>query len=114
MTNENYYKMVELLKSTTASGKLSWEFNAINGSFSTVINECRIELHVYYSAPVNDSIASLELFNQNGQSFVTYSYYSQDEEDDYNELKSLEEIVRDRYYKITESENLIIGGLENL
>lgn len=63
---------------------------------------------------IQDNIASIELFNQGGLSFATYTYSSQVDEGDYNQLSELESVVRDRYFKITESEELIISGLESL
>lgn len=114
MSIDDYERMIELLKSTTLSGKLEWEYNNSMGRFYTYINECKVELQMYYDASMQDNKASLNLFNKNGQLFASYYYYSQVDGEDYRKLRELEDLVRDNYYKITESENLILKGLENL
>jgi len=114
MTNEQYDKMIELLKETTQNDKLKWNYNKSSDKFYTYINDCKIELNIRFNAGIQDSIASIELFNQDGLSFATYSFYSKVDVDDYNKLNDLDDIVRDKYYKITESESIIISGLEKI
>lgn len=114
MTNEQYDKMIELLKITTQNEKLEWNYSNPTDKFYTYINNCKIELSIHYNTGVQDNIASIELFNQDGLSFATYSFYSKVDVDDYNQLNDLDDIVRDKFYKITESEDLIISGLEKL
>lgn len=114
MSIEDYERMIELLKETTLSGKLQWDYGNSTKKFYTYINDCKVELQLYYDSSMQDNKACLILYNQNGQSFASYYYYSQVDGDDYNKLSELEDIIRDKYYKITESENLILNGLEKL
>ncbi len=114
MSIEDYERMIELLKETTLSGKLQWDYSNSPKRFYTFINDCKVELQLYYDSSMQDNKACLILYNQNGQSFASYYYYSQVDGDDYNKLSELEDIIRDKYYKITESENLILNGLEKL
>jgi hypothetical protein len=114
MTEKRYDKMITLLIGVTKSDKLKWNSDEEHGSFYTGINGCRIEIKSYYDHSLDDSIATLLLSNVNGQQFASYTYSSMSDEDEYKALVELEEAVRDKYYKITESERLIIEGLEQL
>ena len=114
MSIEDYDKMIELLKKATLNGKLKWDYSNSMGKFYTYVKDCKVELQLYYDASMQDNKACLILYNQDGQSFATYSYYSQVDGEDYKTLNELEDIIRDKYYKITESENLILKGLEEL
>lgn len=114
MTDEQYEKMIELLKTTTQKGKLEWNYYNSADKFYTYVNNCKVELSIHYNAGIQDSVASIELYNQDGLSFATYTFYSKVDINDYNLLNELDDIVRDKYYKITESENLIISGLETI
>ena len=106
MNNEQYIQLVEMLKQATEKGLLKWELDTSNSVFYTDINGCRINL--------KDNSAMLELFNGDGASFKTFLYTDLMEHAEYERLNRLYEKVKDRYYRISESEESIIKGLTDL
>ena len=114
MNNEQYIQLVEMLKQATEKGLLKWELDTSNRVFYTDINGCRINLDVYYDSSLKDNSAMLELFNGDGASFKTFLYTDLMEHAEYERLNRLYEKVKDRYYRISESEESIIKGLTDL
>ena len=54
----------------------------------------------------------MSLTNPNNEVFYTYSFSESTDKDEYKKLKNLYAVIRDVVYRITESENLILQGLE--
>ena len=113
MNNEQYAKFVEMLMLATSDDLLKWELNKNDSVFYTTINGCRINLDLYYSS-LKDNSAKLELFNSDGASFETILYSELIDHDEYDRLKQLYGIVKDKFYRIAESEQSIIKGLNEL
>ena len=65
-----------------------------------------------YDVTIDESSYSLSLANPNGEVFYTYSFSEATDKDEYEKLKTLYSEIRDVVYRITESENLILQGLE--
>ena len=114
MNNEQYAKFVEMLMLATSDDLLKWELNKNDSVFYTTINGCRINLDLYYDSSLKDNSAKLELFNSDGASFETILYSELIDHDEYDRLKQLYGIVKDKFYRIAESEQSIIKGLNEL
>ena len=65
-----------------------------------------------YDVTIDESSYSLSLANPNGDVFYTYSFSEAADKNEYEKLKTLYSEIRDVVYRITESENLILQGLE--
>ena len=114
MNEGQYIKLVEMLMEATSRGLLEWKHDTSDDVFYTTINQCRINVDAYYDSSIKDNSASLELFNSDGASFKTYLYSEIIDHDDYSRLKLLYEKVKDKYYRISESERNILEGLDAL
>lgn len=62
----------------------------------------------------NEYFASVAFFNDKGVQFDNEMLYQTSDEDIYNEVMKLYNLISDKYYKKTESENKIIDGLKGL
>lgn len=113
MNQQKYNHMVEMLIAATMSKKISWQEDAPHNAFITEINGCNVTVYSVYDIEIEESSYSLSLSNPNHEVFSTFSFSESTDKDDYNKLKSLYYAIRDVVYRITESENMILQGLEN-
>lgn len=112
MNQQNYNSMVDMLINATKSQKISWQEDVQRNAFYTQINGCKITISSAYEITIDESSYSLSLANPNGDVFCTYSFSESTDKDEYEKLKTLYSEIRDVVYRITESENLILKGLE--
>ena len=115
MKNSEYDEMLELLRNATEHDKLTWSIDPSDETiYETSVNGCRIEVSVYYDTSALTNKASVELFNAAGDSFKKKIFSEKSKPERYNQINDLFNVINDRYYKITESENLILDGLRDL
>ena len=112
MTPAKYTSTVEMLIKATQSEKLIWEDN--DGDFSTIIDGCSLLIRSSYDFSVNISTYTLKMFNKNGAEFESFSYSENIDIHEYQQLNRLYNVIRDKYYRITESENTILQNLEKM
>lgn len=112
MNQQNYNRMVEMLIAATKSQKILWEEDTQHNAFYTQINGCTVTIYSVYELSVDESSYSLSLANINNEVFYTYSFSDTTNKEEYDKLKTLYYEIRDVAYRITESENLILKGLE--
>lgn len=112
MNQQNYNRMVEMLIAATKSQKILWEEDTQHNAFYTQINGCIVTIYSVYELSVDESSYSLSLANINNEVFYTYSFSDTTDKEEYEKLKTLYYEIRDVVYRITESENLILKGLE--
>lgn len=112
MNQQNYNRMVEMLIAATKSQKILWEEDTQHNAFYTQINGCTVTIYSVYELSVDESSYSLSLANINNEVFYTYSFSDTTDKEEYDKLKTLYYEIRDVVYRITESENLILKGLE--
>lgn len=112
MNQQNYNSMVDMLIDATKSQKISWQEDVQHNAFYTQINGCNVTIYSAYEITIDESSYSLSLANPNGDVFCTYSFSESTDKDEYEKLKTLYSEIRDVVYRITESENLILKGLE--
>lgn len=112
MTNEQYTNMVDMLIFATVKEKIKWIEQ--NGDFFVDINRCQISLSSSYDISIDSSTYSLSLINIDGIVFETYTFDENSDKEKFDKLNELYGIIKDKTYKISESENLIINGLEEL
>lgn len=105
--------MVDMLINATKSQKISWQEDVQHNAFYTQINGCRVTIYFVYDVTIDESSYSLSMANPNGEVFYTYSFSESTDKDEYEKLKTLYSEIRDVVYRITESENLILQGLED-
>ena len=113
MNQQNYNRMVVMLINATKSQKISWQEDVQHNAFYTQINGCKVTIYSVYEISIDESSYSLSLANPNGEVFYTYSFSESTDKDEYEKLKTLYSEIRDVVYRITESENLILQGLED-
>ena len=112
MNQQNYNRMVEMLIDATKSQKISWQEDVQHNAFYTEINDCKVTIYSVYEISIDESSYSLSLANPNGEVFYTYLFSEAADKDEYEKLRTLYSVIRDVVYRITESENLILKGLE--
>lgn len=113
MNQQKYNHMVDMLMAATSSKKIVWQEDSTHNAFVTEINGCKVTVYYVYDIEIEESSYSLSLSNPNNEVFYTYSFSESTDKDDYCKLKSLYYAIRDVVYRITESENLILQGLES-
>ena len=104
--------MVEMLIKATQSEKLIWE--DYDGDFSTKIDGCSLLISSSYDFSVNISTYTLKMYNKKGVEFESFSYSENIDIHEYQQLNRLYNVIRDKYYRITESENTILQNLEKM
>lgn len=112
MKIEQYTKMVDLLISATIDEKMRWTEH--NGDFSVNIDGCQITLSAIYDVTIDSSTYTMSLINKDGVVFGTYTFDENSDKNEYGQLNRLYWIIKDKTYKISESENIIMNGLKNL
>lgn len=112
MNQQDYNRMVDMLIAATKSQKILWEEDTQHNAFYTQINGCTVTIYSGYDLSVDESSYSLSLANVNNEVFYTYSFSDTTDKEEYDKLKTLYYEIRDVAYRITESENLILKGLE--
>ena len=106
-------EIIRLLKYATSKSKIKWE-DIGGGVFSTQIDGCKIEISNNYNGYNNDLYANMTFYNVDGVQFDTELFYKAFDEDMYDEINELYDIISDRYYRKKESEKIIIAGLNRL
>lgn len=115
MKNSEFEEMLELLKTATEQNKLVWSIEPSDETvYLTTVNGCRIEVSVYYDTTAMSNKASIELFNTSGDSFKKRTFSESGKPERYSQIHDLYDVINDRYYRIKESENLILEGLREL
>lgn len=114
MKTEEIDEMLKLLKTATKFGKLTWVLDKEDTTFTTDVNGCSIAIDLYYDGVTMAKKASIELFNDVGDSFKKWNYSESVRPERYMQIKELYNLVKDQYFKISESERLILNGLRNL
>ena len=112
MTEEQFIKMIEMLVEATRKDKLKWDENG--GRFITSVGSCKIILSSNYEVSIDSFYFKLALYNEEGKEFASYIYSDSTDKTKYAELAKLYNVINDRYYKISESEKIILEGLEEL
>ena len=114
MTNEQYSQLIDMLVESTTKNLLTWSRDNGSASFYTKVNNCRLELRVFYDVAVKDNKAWLEMYNVDGCPFNKYIFSEKVDKGEFDRLSRLNEIVKDKFYKVTESEQRIMQGLNDL
>lgn len=113
MEIETIREIIGLLKDATSKSKIKWE-DLGGGVFSAQIDGCKVEISSNYNGYNNDLYVNMSFYNVDGVQFDTVTYYKAFEEDMYNEINELYDIISDRYYRKKESEKIIISGLHRI
>lgn len=114
MKQEKFDEMVGMLLKATEEKKIQWVEDTSANSFSAKINGCAITIRSIYDVTIDEPSYSLSLLNTSGVVFATYSFDETADKDNFGKLKRLYFAIRDFVYHITESENMIMQGLEDL
>ena len=115
MKNSEFVEMLERLKIATEQNRLEWSIDPSDETvYNTYVNGCRIEVSVFYDTTAMGNKATIELFNNSGDSIKKNAYSEKGKPDRYDQINALYNIINDRYYRITESENQILDGLRDL
>lgn len=114
MNKETYTHMVNMLIKATQQKKIEWQEDKPHNAFFTMINHCAITISSVYDITLEETSYALTLANSHNEVFSTYSFSDATDEEEYEQLKSLYLAIRDVLYQITESENLIMQGLESM
>lgn len=113
MNQQRYNHMVDMLTQATMLKIIKWQEDKQHHGFFTIINQCIITISSVYDITMEETSYTLTLANPDNEVFSTYSFSDTTDKEEYDRLKSLYVAVRDILYRITESENLIVQGLES-
>lgn len=115
MKKAEFEEILVMLKSATEKKKLNWSLAPNDDTlFFTTINGCRVDVSSYYDASTMSNKAYIEFYNTNGDSFRKSTYSENLSKERYNQLSDLYDCINNQYYKIKESEQLIIEGLRDM
>lgn len=112
METNKFSKIIEMLTSATENNRLVW--TELNTTFGTSVSGCKITVSSCFDSFTNEYFASVAFFNDKGVQFDNVMLYQTSDEEIYNEVMKLYNLISDKYYKKTESENKIIDGLKGL
>lgn len=111
METSKFSEIIEKLTCATEKNILVWtEENTI---FSTSISGCKITVSSCFDSFTNEYYVSVAFFNDEGVQFDNVLLYQASDEM-YNGVMKLYNLISDKYYKKTESENKILNGLKGL
>ena len=111
---EQYSKMLDMLEQSTQKGLLIWSVGANSSIFYTTVNGCRIDVEASYDVNMKENVARLRLYNADGEIFSRQFFMKKFDVEEYDRVYHLYMVIKDKYYKVTESENLIMTGLDQL
>jgi len=115
MKSVEFDEMIQRLQDATKKDKLKWAIEPSDETiYYTSVNGCRIDVSVYYDASAMANKSSIELFNTSGDSFKKKVFSENGKPERYAQIHELYKVINDRYYKIKESETLILDGLRDL
>lgn len=112
MNQQNFDRMIGMLIEATNQKKIEWTEDDSHNSFYTRINGCYVTVNSVYDVAIEETSYSLLLANSDDEVFCTYVFNKTADQDGYERLRMLYGTIRDVLYRITESENLILQGLE--
>lgn len=115
MKDDDYKNMIDMLIQATVENKIKWtEYTNPRGSYITSVEGCGLKIWPDYDIQIDESSYAISLANPDGRVFSTYSYSETDNQEEYQHLGNLYNVIRDAVFRITESENLILSGLRNM
>lgn len=114
MTESQYNEMVSMLIKATQARKLSWSWDESSGEYSAKLSDCWVRISSHIDFQMQAEIVTLMLINANGDQFDSISGNSAIDTDQYNQLNRLYEEVRNSYFRIRESETMIMDKLREL
>lgn len=115
MKSAEYDEMISRLKLATEKNMLKWSLDKDDSTlFTTSVNGCIIDVSVYYDSAALSNKAILELYNTDGESFKRKVFSEKGMPERFNQINELHDLIYNNYYKIKESENLILDGLREL
>ena len=111
METNKFSKIIEMLTSATEKNSINW--TEVNNDFSTSVSGCKITVSSCFDSFTNEYYVSVAFFNDEGVQFDNVLLYQASDEM-YNGIMKLYNLISDKYYKKTESENKILNGLKGL
>lgn len=111
METSKFSEIIEMLTSATEKNSINW--TEVNKDFNTSVSGCKISVSSCFDSFTNEYYVSVAFFNDEGVQFDKELLYQASDEM-YNEVMKLYNLISDKYYKKTESENKILNGLKGL
>lgn len=114
MTEIQYIDMVGMLIKATNMRTLSWSFNSVQDLFYAKLGDCQVCVTNIVDFNMQTEEVRLELYNSDGNMFDSISTDSVLSIELRSLMNQLFETIRDSYYKIRESEEMILSSLRKL
>lgn len=111
MTDIEYKELLESLIKATKEDKISWQHES-NGQFKAKIGDGFIG--IAHSSSSNVDYAALSMYNSNNQLIDSVTYDSLMDEERYDQLKGLYDLINDKVFRITATKSSIFSALKGL
>lgn len=114
MNDIQYNEMVSMLTKATQTRRLTWVWHEDTGEYITKLGDCQISISSNIDFQMQAEVVVLALINANGDQFDSLTGNSVIDTDRYKQLNKLYIEVRNSYFKIRESEDIIMKKLREL
>ena len=114
MTDSQYTEMISMLIQATKTRKLSWTWNDTTDEYSCSIGDCSVIISSSINFQMQSESVTLQLYNMNNVKFDSFTGDSVFETKKYDKLNELYQEVHDSYFRVSESEKMIMDKLHEL
>lgn len=114
MTDSQYTEMISMLTQATKNRKLTWNWDETSGDYYCTLGSCGVRLSSSINFQMQSENVSLQLYNMNNVQFDSISGDSLIDTNRYTELNELYQKVHDSYFRVSESEKIIMDKLHEL
>ena len=114
MNDSQYKDMISMLIQATKSRRLTWEWEEATGEYFCALDGCRIRVSSSVNFQMQSENITLSLFNTDAVKFDSIVADSVFDTDRYDQLNVLYQEIRNSFFKIKESEEIILNKLREL
>lgn len=114
MNDKDYKDMLQMLLQLTEKGKIKWEVGKKANQFKAKIGDGYVEVSHSDDPMLDYQYLTLALLNDLNQRVHVFSFNDSEEQDEFRQLAKLYNLVNDKVYKITETENSIMSALKDM
>lgn len=114
MNDSQYKDMISMLIQATRSRNLTWDWEEKTSEYSCVLDGCSIHIISSVNFQMQSESITLSLFNKDSVPFDSIVGDSVFDTERYNQLNVLYQEIRNSFFKIKESEEIIMNKLREL
>lgn len=114
MIDSQYNDMISMLIQATKSHKLIWSWDEATSEYFCTLGGCGIHISSSVNFEMQSESIVLSLFNKDAVQFDSFGADSVFDTERYNQLHILYQEIRNSFFKIKESEEIIMNKLREL